>query len=38
MKKKKSGTLTEMQVKILQELADSRSTEHTGGRKKKIVE
>ena len=35
LKKKKAGTLTEEQERILQTLADSRSTEHTGGRKKK---
>lgn len=35
MKKKKAGTLTEEQVRMLQELADSKSKEHTGGRKKK---
>lgn len=35
MKKKKAGTLTEEQVEMLQKLADSRSKEHTGGRKKK---
>ena len=35
MKKKKAGTLTEEQDRMLQELADSRSTEHTGGRRKK---
>lgn len=35
MKKKKAGTLTEEQVDMLQKLADSRSKEHTGGRKKK---
>lgn len=35
MKKKKAGTLTEEQIEMLQRLADSRSTEHTGGRKKK---
>lgn len=34
MKKKKAGTLTEEQERILQDLADSRSKEHTGGRKK----
>lgn len=34
MKKKKAGTLTEEQVRMLQELADSRSTEHTGGRRR----
>lgn len=35
MKKKKAGTLTEEQVEMLQMLADSRSTKHTGGRRKK---
>lgn len=35
MKKKKAGTLTEDQERMLRALADSRSTEHTGGRKKK---
>lgn len=35
MKKKKAGTLTEEQERMLQELADSRSTEHKGGRRKK---
>lgn len=35
MKKKKAGTLTEEQVEMLQKLADSRSKEHTGGRKKR---
>lgn len=35
MKKKKAGTLSEEQEQVLKELADSRSTEHTGGRKKK---
>lgn len=35
MKKKKAGTLTEEQERMLQELAESRSTEHTGGRRKK---
>lgn len=34
MKKKKVGTLTEEQERMLQTLADSRSTEHTGGRRK----
>lgn len=38
MKKKKAGTLTEEQERMLQTLADSRSTEHTGGRRKKVVE
>lgn len=33
--KKKAGTLTGEQVEMLQKLADSRSKEHTGGRKKK---
>lgn len=33
MKKKKSGTLTEEQERMQQTLADSRSNEHTGGRK-----
>lgn len=33
MKKNKTGTLTEEQERMLQELADSRSKEHTGGRK-----
>lgn len=35
MKKKKAGTLSAEQMKMLQTLADSRSTEHTGGRKRK---
>ena len=35
MKKKKAGTLTGEQERMLQELAESRSTEHTGGRRKK---
>lgn len=35
MKKKKAGTLTEEKERMLQELAESRSTEHTGGRRKK---
>ena len=35
MKKKKAGTLTDEQERMLQELAESRSTEHTGGRRKK---
>lgn len=35
MKKKKAGTLTEEQEGMLQMLADSRSTEHTGGRNRK---
>lgn len=34
MKKKKAGTLTEEQIRMLQELADSRSKEHTGGKRK----
>lgn len=34
MKKKKAGTLTEGQKRMLQALADSRSTEHIGGRRK----
>lgn len=38
MKKNKVGTLTGEQERMLQELADSRSTEHTGGRRKKVVE
>lgn len=38
MKKKKAGTLTEEQERMLQELADSRSTEHTGGRRKNAIE
>ena len=38
MKKKKAGTLTEEQERMLQELAESRSTEHTGGRRKKLNE
>lgn len=37
MKKKKAGTLTEGQKRMLQALADSRSTEHTGGRGKKQI-
>lgn len=36
MKKKKAGTLAEEQERMLQRLADSRSTEHTGGRKKNL--
>lgn len=36
MKKKKAGTLTEEQERMLQTLADSRSNEHTGGRKKVV--
>lgn len=36
MKKKKAGTLTEEQERMLQTLADSRSNEHTGGRRKKM--
>lgn len=35
MKTKKAGTLTVEQEGMLQELADSRSKEHTGGRRKK---
>lgn len=38
MKKKKAGTLTDEQEKLLQELADSRSSEHTGGWKKKLTD
>lgn len=34
MKKKKAGTLTEEQERMLQKLANIRSKEHTGGRKK----
>lgn len=37
MKKKKAGTLTEDQVQMLQELADSISTEHTGGRRFSVM-
>ena len=37
MKKKKAGTLTEEQEQMLQTLADSRSNEHTGGRKKMLM-
>lgn len=36
MKKKKAGTLTEEQERMLQVLADSRSKEHTGGRRKNL--
>lgn len=36
MKKKKVGKLTEEQEQLLQILADSRSTEHTGGRRKRF--
>ena len=36
MKKKKAGALPDEQERMLQMLADSRSTEHTGGRRKKI--
>lgn len=34
MKKKKAGTLTEEQIEMLESLLDSRSSEHTGGRRK----
>lgn len=34
MKKKKAGTLTEEQIRLLDELSAMRSTEHTGGRRK----
>lgn len=34
MKKKKVGTLTEVQIEMLQRFADSRLKEHTGGRRK----
>lgn len=37
MKKKKAGTLAEEQVEMLLKLADSRSKEHTGGRKRRDV-
>ena len=37
MKKKTATTLTEEQEWMLQELADSRSTEHTGGGRKKQI-
>lgn len=37
MKKKKAGTLSEELERMLQELADSRSTEHTGGKRKKQI-
>lgn len=37
MKKKKAGTLTEEQERMLQMLADNRSTEHTGGKRKKQI-
>lgn len=37
MKKKKARTLTEEQVEMLQRLADSSYTEHTGGRRKKVI-
>ena len=37
MKKKKAGTLTEEQIRLLDEVAGMRSTEHTGGRKKKSL-
>lgn len=36
-KKNKAGTLTEEQIKMLQTLADCRSTEHTRGRRKKNI-
>lgn len=36
MKKKKAGTLTEAQERMLKRLADSRSTEHRGGRRKNL--
>lgn len=36
MKKKKVGTLTELQIEMLQRLANSRLKEHTGGRRKKM--
>lgn len=35
MKKKKAGILPEEQSQLLQTLADSHSTEHTGGRRRK---
>lgn len=34
MKKKKAGSLTEVHIRLLDEIAEMRSTEHTGGRKK----
>lgn len=34
-KKIKSGTLEEVKLRLFEELLASRSTEHTGGRKKK---
>lgn len=37
MKKKKAGTLSEEQERMLQELADSRTNEHTGGSKSLTV-
>lgn len=37
MKKKKAGILTEEQIRLLDEVAGMRSTEHTGGRKKKSL-
>ena len=37
MKKKKAGKLSEEQERMLQILSDSRSSEHTGGRKKKTL-
>ena len=38
MKKKKHGALSEEKLTLLQTLADMRSTEHTGGRRKKNVQ
>lgn len=35
MKKKKAGTLTEEQIRLLDGLSGMRSTEHTGGRRKR---
>ena len=37
MKKKKQGTISEEKLTLLTTLADMRSKEHTGGRKKKVV-
>ena len=36
-KKRKEGKLTEEQEKLLDELLSLRSTEHTGGRKRKEI-
>lgn len=37
-KRIKAGTMQEEQMRLFQELAESRSTEHTGGRRKKNVD